>query len=712
MSGLAALKKQTGMWLPLRHAWDEWVAQDAPIIGYLFKVLLASLLAMWLSLRFELDQPRTAMLTVAIVMQSRSGMVFAKSYYRLLGTLVGVLVSVLLVALFAQERVLFLLCMALWIGLCTAGSMIYRNHQSYAFVLAGYTLCIVGLPATVNPDLTFSISVTRISEILIGLFSATLVSDVIFPQRLWQIMLAAVRRRFADFSDLLRAAAENAAAPVAKPALLRFIGDIYSLETFSASAALENDDSRRHRQRLTRMNHEFMQVSTSFHALEQLLHRQRNSAHPQVGEALRNLYRKLAEAITHNDRSARHEQEAGAIVAQLGAYRDTLTAGLNAARQQLADGLSASERLDFETGGELLQRLAEEMRAYAATYAALADDTGVAPAPAIDQTKRLMHFDPIAVAMAGLRGALTLGVMASMWIFIDWRSGIEAITIGVISSTLFATTPSPTRTIKQFMTGAVIGTILAYFCNFHWLTQAQGFWMLALAVSPAIMFAAWLTTRPNLSIVGAGVFIVFLMHIGFNSAYSANPVVFINDAIADLLAVLVSGVMYGLIDISSSRWSRQRIATALRKLVVAACREPLALRRIHLETAARDLVQRTGSLHRLGEPQDRMVIDQLLATLEIGHAVIALREHVQGLEPSLQAALHASLESIAELHEDPSTERQQLAVAEIERVMAYINGDEARRQLSPSVHQSLLTMLHFINSALLDRESALPHQEG
>jgi len=44
--------------------------------------------------------------------------------------------------------------------------------------------------------------------------------------------------------------------------------------------------------------------------------------------------------------------------------------------------------------------------------------------------------------------------------------------------------------------------------------------------------------------------------------------------------------------------------------------------------------------------------------------------------------------------------------------MAYINGDEARRQLSPSVHQSLLTMLHFINSALLDRESALPHQEG
>ncbi|MES1987311.1 MAG: FUSC family protein, partial [Pseudomonadota bacterium] len=249
MSVLQLMKgRRNRLLVTSRAALSDWLNEDAPVFGYLLKVLLASLLAMWLSLRFELDQPRTAMLTVAIVMQSRSGMVFAKSYYRLLGTLVGIVVSLILVALFAQERVLFLLSMALWIGLCTAGSMVYRNHQSYGFVLAGYTLCIVGLPAAISPELTFKIAVTRISEILIGLICATMVSDLVFPQRIWDAIQTKVRQRFSDFSDLLRTTAQNSVSTKSsKQVLLRFIGDIYSLESFRASAIMENDGAKHNR---------------------------------------------------------------------------------------------------------------------------------------------------------------------------------------------------------------------------------------------------------------------------------------------------------------------------------------------------------------------------------------------------------------------------------------------------------------------------------
>jgi uncharacterized membrane protein YccC len=709
------LGRRSRILVPFQAAWRDWLSEDAPIIGYLIKVLLACLLAMWMSLRFELDQPRTAMLTVAIVMQSRSGMVFAKSYYRLLGTLVGVLMSFLLVAMFAQERVLFLLCMVIWIGLCTAGSMIYRNHQSYAFVLAGYTLCIVGLPATISPELTFNIGVTRISEIMIGLLCATIVSDLIFPQRLWDVMLASVRRRFSDFSGLLHSTAQNpATATTSKTELLRFIGDIYSLESFRASAVLENDESRRHRLRLSWMNKEFMEVSTSFHTFEQLLRRQRNSGHPQVGDALLTLYRQLGDAVMVDGNTARTEHEASIIVGQLAMFRIRFAQNMIAAQQQLPHDLSDNERLDFATGIELLQRLAEELHAYARTYASLATDKESAEAPRLSEQPALgMHFDPLAVALAGVRGALTLAIMTALWIFTDWRSGIEGITIGVITSTLFATTPSPTRTIKQFMIGAVIGTVLAYVCNFHLLTQAQGFLMLALAVAPGILIATWLTTRPSVAIVGAGVFIVFLMHIGFNSTYSANPVVFINDAIADLLAVLVSGVMYGLIDISSSQWSRNRIAAALRNLVVAACREPLALRRTRLETGARDLVQRAGSTQRIAAAEDRVVIDWLLSTLEIGHAVIALREQLQSIENTpLADPLRASLETIAELHSAPSRERRIAAITAIDTAMASLATEAARLGIQLSTCHQLLTMLHFIHSALLDEESVLASTES
>src|SRR3954466_5322108 len=88
---------------------------------------------------FNLDQPQWALLTVFIVSQPQSGLVLAKSFYRIIGTLIGVAVALLLVALFAQERVLFLGVLALWIGVCTFASQYGRNFAAYGCVLSGYT---------------------------------------------------------------------------------------------------------------------------------------------------------------------------------------------------------------------------------------------------------------------------------------------------------------------------------------------------------------------------------------------------------------------------------------------------------------------------------------------------------------------------------------------------------------------------------------------
>ena len=41
--------------------------------------------------------------------------------------------------------------LALWVGLCTSGSALHRNAQSYVYVLAGYTACMIVLPAIEQP---------------------------------------------------------------------------------------------------------------------------------------------------------------------------------------------------------------------------------------------------------------------------------------------------------------------------------------------------------------------------------------------------------------------------------------------------------------------------------------------------------------------------------------------------------------------------------
>src|SRR6202140_1491258 len=98
------------------------------------KTTASGFIALLIAFTFNLDQPQWALLTVFIVSQARqSGPVLAKSFYRVIGTLMGAAVALLLAALFAQERVLFLGTLALWVGLCTFGSQYARNFAAYAF---------------------------------------------------------------------------------------------------------------------------------------------------------------------------------------------------------------------------------------------------------------------------------------------------------------------------------------------------------------------------------------------------------------------------------------------------------------------------------------------------------------------------------------------------------------------------------------------------
>ena len=86
------------------------------------------LIALLIAFTFNLDQPQWTLLTVFIVSQPRAdGAVLGKSFYRIIGTFIGAAVALVLVALVAQERVLFLGGIALWVGICTLGSQYARS---------------------------------------------------------------------------------------------------------------------------------------------------------------------------------------------------------------------------------------------------------------------------------------------------------------------------------------------------------------------------------------------------------------------------------------------------------------------------------------------------------------------------------------------------------------------------------------------------------
>jgi uncharacterized membrane protein YccC len=162
--------------------WISWI--------FAAKTTAAGLLALLVAFAFDLDQPKWALLTVFIIAQPQSGFVLAKGFYRVIGTVVGAAVALLLVSLFAQERVLFLGALAGWIGLCTFASVNGRNFAAYGFVLSGYTAAIVGIPGALDAGNAFFLAVARVTEISLGIMITGAISHLVLP-----VSLAASLRR-------------------------------------------------------------------------------------------------------------------------------------------------------------------------------------------------------------------------------------------------------------------------------------------------------------------------------------------------------------------------------------------------------------------------------------------------------------------------------------------------------------------------------------
>src|SRR3954447_13557506 len=78
-------------------------------------VCLALFVAFWL----ELDNPFWAGTSAAIVCLPQLGASLRKGWFRMIGTLVGAVMSVVLVACFPQDRILFLGALALWGAACS-----------------------------------------------------------------------------------------------------------------------------------------------------------------------------------------------------------------------------------------------------------------------------------------------------------------------------------------------------------------------------------------------------------------------------------------------------------------------------------------------------------------------------------------------------------------------------------------------------------------
>jgi uncharacterized membrane protein YccC len=707
--------------LEWRRGFFDWARSDGVTWVYIFKVLFAAFLTLWLAMRLELPQPRTAMITVFIVMQPQSGQVFAKSFYRFLGTLAGSAVMVALIALFAQNTELFLGSLAIWVGLCSAGAARYRNFRAYGFVLAGYTAAMVGLPALAHPDGAFMAAVWRVLEISLGILCATVVSAAILPQTASAAMRNALYQRFGVFALFVTDGLRGRSKPEAFEASnVRFIAEAVGLEGLRSVTVFEDPHMRRRNGRLSRLNSEFMGITTRFNALHQLLERLRSSGADHVVAAIKPGLQDLAELLDGFSGRALTSPDAARLASALATYKENLPARVRSLRATFQEsGPSDAEQLDFHTAYELLYRFVDELHSYAQTHASLADHSHAREQwdePFTPQTNWM------ASAASGIRAAFILVVLGSYWVATAWPSGATMTLIAAATVGLSAATPNPKRMAFQMACGTFLGALIGFVEMFFIFPWIDGFPLLCVMLAPVIVLGSFLTSRPQYAGVGLGLLIFFSTGSVPDNLTVYNPYAFINDYIAMVLGMLVCAAAGAIILPPNSRWLWRRLEQDLRGQVVYAISGKLKGLASSFESRTRDLLHQAYGL-AVGQPQvQRDLLRWMFVVLEVGHAIIELRKE-QAILPVHPAyvesqpwrqAIRVMGRSLVRLFLQPSPSNLERGLIAVDHAISRVQATD--EPFAPHFDTSALrrvkSYLHFIRTSLLDPQSPLAAYAG
>ncbi|WP_460097929.1 FUSC family protein [Pseudomonas sp. H3_C08] len=702
--------------LEWRRGFFDWARSDGVTWVYIFKVLIAAFLTLWLAMRLELPQPRTAMITVFIVMQPQSGQVFAKSFYRFLGTLAGSAMMVTLIALFAQNTELFLGSLAIWVGICSAGAARCRNFRAYGFVLAGYTAAMVGLPALAHPDGAFMAAVWRVLEISLGILCSTLISAAILPQTASAAMRNALYQRFGVFAlfvtDGLRGRSKAEAFEASN---VRFIAEAVGLEGLRSVTVFEDPHMRRRNGRLSRLNSEFMGITTRFNALHQLLERLRGNGEEHVVAAIRPGLQDLAEVLDGFSGRALTSPDAARLATALATYKEGLPARVRSLRATFQDtDPSEAEQLDFHTAYELLYRFVDDLHSYAQTHASLADHRH-------ERERWDEPFTPQtnwwAAAASGIRASFILVVLGSYWVATAWPSGATMTLIAAATVGLSAATPNPKRMAFQMACGTFLGALIGFVEMFFIFPWIDGFPLLCVMLAPVIVLGSFLTSRPQYAGVGLGLLIFFSTGSVPDNLTIYNPYTFINDYIAMVMGMLVCAAAGAIILPPNSRWLWKRLEQDLRGQVVYAISGKLKGLASSFESRTRDLLHQAYGL-AAGQPKvQKNLLRWMFVVLEVGHAIIELRKE-QAILPVHPAyaesqpwrqAIRVMGRALVRLFLQPNASNLERALVAVDHAISRVAATD--EPFAPHFDTSALrrvkSYLHFIRTSLLDPQSPL-----
>ncbi|MDG6093835.1 FUSC family protein [Acetobacter sp. AN02] len=530
---------QSLMWIPrLPRGWftPGWFLFCLRIW---LSVILALVLAFWL----QFSSPGTAAVTVMILAQPLRGQILSKSLYRLLGTLVGAVVAILLTSLFSQDRSVLLGAIGLWLAGCSVVGSVNRDFRAYGALLAGYTVAIISIGGIDAPARIFDVTINRVSAIALGI-AVTAALSIAFSSptaagRLTELLSA--------LADRVHKVAANALAGRSTPDATTTVGisrSVIALTTELSYAQTELQDARIRLAGARSAMVSMLEILTSSRSVARAL--ERGLVATPVVEAVREVFAGYAE-----------EADSRAAMDRLEAI----------ARDAPGDGLTLESAWFIE---QAMMLLAHE-RWTSDGISAVRSGRGAGVTPPVFPVA--VHEDVVLALLNG--GRLLIGYSMMAWLCI-W-SGIPESFMALSQLCVILTLAATTYDVIGFGAGNVIGTVMSVIIGgifrYYLYPLGEGVEWLALVTIFPVFLSCILMMNAKTKSAGFIFGVFYFATMGVSNTETYDPVSFVDRNMQYIFSGVMIFISLVLLLPPKARARRMRVAMGIALELKAQMRE-------------------------------------------------------------------------------------------------------------------------------------------
>ena len=523
-----------------------WVRHAALVFSV--KTFAAAMLALVTALLLDMPRPYWAMLTVYITAQPLVGATSSKAVYRIIGTVIGAAATVVAIPNFVNAPELLCLAIAAWVGLCLYLSLLDGTPRSYAFMLAGYTVALIGFPSVSAPETIFDTAVARVQEISLGIVCASLVSMLVLPRSLSSALAARADAWLADARRLSHDVLVGGGPEQERQVRwIRLAADAAEMETLAIHLGYETAADVHIVRGLNQLRLAMVAQLTLLASIEDRLVALRSGGRtlpPELSKVCSELARWLAEG-------GQDRRQADALRADLRAAQPPLGEGA-ASAQMMAAGLVIRLR-------QLLD-VAQDCHALRQAIAAGRDPAEIVLAFSPEAAPAMVRSRDRGLALWAAAGApASVLTCCAVWIGTGWADGASAAIFAAVVGSLFAAQDDPPAVIRTTFKVVVASVLVVGFYLFVVMPQVTTIEALIAVLMPAFVLFGYLAARPTTASLGSLLAILVAVQLALESSYSASFASFVNASISLLLGVVVTGIVCGVVRSFGAEWIARRL---------------------------------------------------------------------------------------------------------------------------------------------------------